>query len=330
MVSIRDSMTELEKLHSMQAAMLDSYTSTLRDMEQYAVEIDEEVTGAHRRHLAAIAQELNARSGADSLRDARAILRNELRDYQDRAASVLASLRRDLTEKMDALQAIVEAMASADGDHEERLQSSVGKLRALADIPSAAAIRPALIEASTGIENSIEELKKQNGLTVGQFMVEIKTLHKRIETLEIAGRKDVLTGLNSRVEMEGYLGVEIDRHQNFSLLLLRIANLPMIQRQFGQGVRADVIAAFAKRMRGGLPEHARLGRWTEDQFVALLAIEKSEAMSLAKRLNQHVSGSYVCMENGKPQRPSLMVSVAVIDHLPNGTYDTLISRLNQF
>ena len=56
--------------------------------------------------------------------------------------------------------------------------------------------------------------------------------------LETAGRKDVLTGLTKRVEMEKLISAEIDRHSGFSLLLLRICNLPMIQRQFGSPIRA--------------------------------------------------------------------------------------------
>src|SRR5207248_10882556 len=174
------------------------------------------------------------------------------------------------------------------------------KLRKLSAAPAAVPVRAAIIEVSDQIEASIEELKKQNGLTVSQFMVEVKTLHNRIETLETAGRKDVLTGLATRVEMERLICAEVDRQTGFSLLLLRICNLPMIQRQFGVAVRADVISAFAKRLRGGLPPAATIGRWSEDRFMALVAMEKADAIGLAKRLAQHISGTYVCMENGKP------------------------------
>jgi hypothetical protein len=58
-------------------------------------------------------------------------------------------------------------------------------------------------------------------------------------------------------------------------------------------------------------------------------MQKSEAMSLAKRLTEHVSGVYVCMENGKPQKPTMVVNVSVIDHSAGYAYDSLISRINQ-
>jgi len=329
MVSIRDSMSELERLHAVQEILLDCYTSAVRDMEQYAVEINDQITPPHKQHLAALTADLTAWPGVEAMANIRSLLRNELRDYRDRAATVLNGLRCDLVEKAEALQTIVEAMASADGDHEERLQTSLLELRKLAASPAAAPVKTALVEASGQIEASIEEIKTLNGLTISQFMVEIRTLHKRIDSLETAGRKDVLTGLAARTDMERLISAEVDGRKGFSLLLLRICNLPMIQRQYGLGIRTDVVSAFAKRLHGGLPPEANVGRWSEDRFMVMLAVEKSQAMSLAKRLTQHVSGIYVCMENGKPQRPDLVVNVSVIDHMGGGVYESLIARINQ-
>jgi GGDEF domain-containing protein len=329
MVSIRDCMTELERVHAMQQVVLECYTSAVRDMEQYAVEIDDQITPAHKQHLAAISADLALRPNVDNMSSNRSLLRNELRDYRDRAAGILNTLRCDLIAKADALQAIVEAMASADGDHEERLQQSLLTLRKLAATPAAVPVKAAIIEASNQIDASVEEIKRLNGLTVSHFMVEIKTLHKRIESLEIAGRKDVLTGLATRVEMERLISVEVDQRHGFSLLLLRICNLPIVQRQFGQAIRSDVVSAFAKRLHGGLPPAASVGRWSEDRFMVLVAMEKSSAMAQAKRLTQHVSGTYVCMENGKAQRPDLVVNVSVVDHQPGGAHEALIALINQ-
>ena len=160
-------------------------------------------------------------------------------------------------------------------------------------------------------------------------MVEIKALHKRIEVLEAASRKDVLTGLYSRVEMETRIASEIDHGKAFTLVLLHIGNLHGILRQFGSGVRTDVVSAFAKRMMNGLPNETIVGRWTEDRFMVLLAVDKSEAIGLGRRLTMHVSGTYVCMENGKPQRPSLIVNMSVIDHTAGASFDDLITRLHQ-
>jgi GGDEF domain-containing protein len=329
MVSIRESLTELERACELQSTLLECYSSAIRSMEQYAVEIDDEITPPHRRHLAAIQADLAPQSSLEQLTATRSLLRNELRDYRDRAAAFLAALRKELSDKADALQTMVEAMASADGDHEQDLQAAIRRLRAVAVSPAAAPVSAFLTEISNSVQSSIEQLGKQHQLTIGQFMVEIKTLHKRIDSLQAAARKDVLSGMLNRVEMENQLASQVHQGKALCLFALRLCNLPIIQRQFGNAVRNETISAFSKRMNGVLPPNSILGRWSEDRFLAVLPIDKMEAIGLAKRLAQHVTGVYVCMENGKPQRPDLQVNVAVIDHSAGNTYESLIHRLNQ-
>ena len=329
MVSIRESLTELERAYELQSTLLECYSSAIRSMEQYAVEIDDEITPSHRRHLAAIQADLAAQSSVEQWAGTRSLLRNELRDYRDRAAAFLAALRKELSDKADALQAMVESMASADGDHEQDLHAAIARLRTVAASPAAVPVSAALNEISNNVQTSIEQLRKQHQLTIGQFMVEIKTLHKRIETLESAARKDVLSGMLSHAEIVNHLVSETGQGKAFSLLALRLCNLPIIQRQFGNAIRNETISAFSKRMNGLLPPNSILGRWSDDGFLAVLSIDKIEAMALAKRLAQHVTGIYVCMENGKPQRPDLLVNVAVIDHAAGNTYESLVHRLNQ-
>src|SRR5690242_1423463 len=103
MVSIRDSLTELEKVYELQNTLLDSYATAIRTMAQYAVEIDDETTPAHRQHLTTIAADLVAPIDADGLAASRSLLRNELRDYRDRAAGFLSGLRAELAMRADAL-----------------------------------------------------------------------------------------------------------------------------------------------------------------------------------------------------------------------------------
>src|SRR5207249_4968339 len=124
------------------------------------------------------------------------------------------------------------------------------------------------------------------------------------------------------------IAADIDAGKTFSLVLLHICNLPVVLRQFGGGIRSDVISAFAKRMCGGLPAGTTVGRWSEDRFMVLLECPKTEAIGQARRLTEHVSGTYVCMENGKPQRPSLVVNMAVLDHVSGATLESLVARLN--
>ena len=106
----------------------------------------------------------------------------------------------------------------------------------------------------------------------------------------------MLTGLLNRVEMEARISAQIDENNGFSLVFLHLCNLPVVLRQFGLAIRSDVVSAFAKRMCAFLAQGPVVGRWSDDRFMVLLAHNKAEAIRLAKRLVEHVSGTYVCME----------------------------------
>src|SRR5262249_18252074 len=112
MVSIRDSLSELDKIHERQSALLECYRSALRSISQYAVEIDPETTTAHRQKLAALLNQFPDDVDVSQAANSRSVLRNELRDYRDRAAATLRDLHRELRDKADALQVIVHSMAS--------------------------------------------------------------------------------------------------------------------------------------------------------------------------------------------------------------------------
>ena len=57
MISIQSSLTELDRAHQLREGLLDCYLNAIRNCASYAVELDEEVTAAHRKYLRALAEE---------------------------------------------------------------------------------------------------------------------------------------------------------------------------------------------------------------------------------------------------------------------------------
>jgi len=222
----------------------------------------------------------------------------------------------------------VDAMAADDGDHEDRLKQNLVRLRELSDSPVTAPIRTDLATVSEQLAEGIEQIKRQNKLTIGQFRIEIQMLHSQIEALRAASGKDGLAHLNSRLEMETRIAAVVEARKPFFVLLLKIRNLTSIERQFGAQARVDVMAAFTERARNGMPNNAVFGRWSEEQFICMIAVDRVAAIALAKRLTQQISEPSFNTESGKPLRPPPQVDVAVIDSSAGDTYAGLTNRIN--
>ncbi|MCU1236045.1 MAG: diguanylate cyclase, partial [Candidatus Solibacter sp.] len=279
MISIRSSMTEIERCHQLRAAVLDSYLLAIKNIANYAVELDQEITAPHRKYLKQLADEI-ATDKPESLTASSASLRGLLRDYRDKAAEYLCRLRDELSGTARALEEILDALSQSDSDHETTLRSAVLKLREAAVQPSGAAIAPLVQAATNSIDQSIEQMRKQHQLTISQFMVEIRMLHKRIDSLEAAAATDEFTRFSSHQET-----VERIRSTppgTYSLLLIGARGLRRAEVQFGDEVGSELAGAFAKRLRNSLPATCSFGRWGAEEFVVMLTMTKSEAMASGK------------------------------------------------
>jgi GGDEF domain-containing protein len=171
-------------------------------------------------------------------------------------------------------------------------------------------------------------LRKQHQLTVSQFMVEIRMLHKRIDTLEAAAATDEFTRFDNREET--IERIRSTPSGSYSLLLIGARGLRRAEVQFGKPVGEELAGAFAKRLRNSLPPNSFFGRWGAEEFVVTLAMKKSEAMASGKWISEHLSGSYACMKDGKTVRPGLQLSVGVVDTVANEQPDRVLARIGAF
>jgi GGDEF domain-containing protein len=327
MISIQTSLTELERNHQIRAEVLDCYVLAIKNTAQYAIELDEGVTDAHRNYLNALATEV-ATGTSEALADSRATLRGLLREYREKAVQYLANLRDELAATARTLEEILDSLAQGEGDHEKNLLSAVGKLRQMAATPGYAALGTAISSAADTIESSLEQVKKQHQLTTSQFLVEIRMLHKRIDSLEAAAALDEATRFATRDELVER--IQEARSGEYCLLLISARGLRRAEIQFGKEVSEILFGAFAKRLRNCVPPNAIIGRWGPEEFAIMLTVKKSEALASAKWITEHLSGAYACLNAGKTTRPILQLRVGVVDTDARDKPERIIERVGAF
>jgi len=327
MISIRESVAELERSHQLRQTVFDCYVAAIKGVAHYAIDLEETATATYRKRLETLAAEL-AVDQPDVLVESRATLRALLRDYRDKASEFIGDLREDLANGTRALEAILKALAQGDGDHDARLRGSLRTLREISDSPEGGPVRATLVAAADTIGQSLEEMRKQHELTVTQLQVEIHMLHKRIDALETAAMIDSFSKLFSREEMEER--IRASAAEWFTLLLIRADGLRAAERQFDLAVAAELAGAFGKRLRNGLPNGAVIGRWSAEEFVAKTVLPKREALTAAKWIAENLSGAYSCLKDGKNVRPSLQTSVALVDRESGETAERTLGRIAEF
>ena len=327
MTSIQNFLTELERCQVARDMVLDCYLTAIRNVAHYTIELDDEITAPHRRYLTVLAAEV-ASAQPEGLAESRSTLRALLRDYRDKAAKYLSALREELAGSARALQEILDSLAQTDGDHEMQLRAEVARLREISGSLEDGAVRAAILATADSIERSLDEVRQQHQLTVSQFLVEIRMLHKRIDLLETAASLDDLTKLFKRDVIEKQL--RSASGGKLCLLLVRASGFRQAERQFNREVAAQLATAFSQRLRNCLPPGVPVGRWSEEGFIAMLSAEKPEAIASAKRVADHVSGVYTCLERGKAVHLSLQASATVLEYQPGDPPERTLQRVQEF
>ena len=324
MISIRDSLEGLEKVHRERDTAVECYVMTLKSMARYTIELEPAITEPQRQYLNALAEEA-ATGQLGFLVESQATVRGLLRDYRDKASEFMKGLREELDGVSRAMEQVLGSLAQTDGEHETRLRRAQARIRELA-LSAGPPLRDDLAAAMDTIDSSLEAIRKDHQLTVSQLRVEMSVLHKRIDTLEAAASLDQLTELFNRREIEERIRAGPGTG---SVLLAKVSGFRLAEVHFRKEVASELIAAFTKRLRNSLPGEALIGRWAHEEFAAVLPIPVTEAGVLAKRLAEQLSGAYACLMSGKTVNPQLQVSVAVVDS--DGVQpDRILQRIGGF
>ena len=288
---------------------LECYLAAIQNIAHYAVELDAEITGPYVKYLAGLAAEVQA-APSQALPESRSTLRGLLRDYRDKAAQFLGRLRQQLESTAKALQETVEALAQSDGDHSTRLRDTLKEVRAAAATPEGAPLRTILTAAVDSIEGDLAQMRREQQFTMAQLQTEVRILHRRVESLQNAAAMDQASKFSSRRSIEEY--IESLPPAGFMVLILKSHGLAQARAKYGASIADELVATFARRMRNCVPRDAVVGRWNEQDFLAVLPVFQGKGRADLQAVSDHLSMPYACMMAGKVVRISLEVSVEVL------------------
>jgi Glu-tRNA(Gln) amidotransferase subunit E-like FAD-binding protein len=178
MISIRDSLTELERAHETRKLAVECYVAAIKNMAHCPVDLEAEFTEPFQRYLTAMASEV-AEGSTDALIESRATLPGLLREYRENASKFLSDLREELAANARSLEEVMVALAQADGDQAPRLRAALSKLRESVNMPERDS-RALVASTPDAIDKSIEEMRHHHQLTISQSQAEVRMLHKRI------------------------------------------------------------------------------------------------------------------------------------------------------
>jgi GGDEF domain-containing protein len=335
LISIRKSVNdltrleELEKREALSKAIRDCYALAIHTAGRYAVEVDPALAVLFRSHLEGIEEQSRAAVSAEQLHAAQSSFRGELREYRDKSQEQLVKLRKEVESATAAMTLFAETVSSTGEDHEKEVTSQLKSLASTARSSDIQEIRGSISAAVAGIQSSVEQMQQGNQFVIVQLQDEIRVLHQQFEKEHKTLFTDRASGAWNREKVDIHLDNLLRQNQPFCMLLVWVRNLKRVESQNSRTVLEGALQALISRFRTITGEEAIIGRWTEDQFVAILDVPPGRAIPLSAEATRKLSGGYAVQENGLSQTVALQVTAGVIDRHPGSDSATFRRKLEQ-
>jgi GGDEF domain-containing protein len=313
LISLWKTANDLDRLHDLQRITLECYAQALASTAQYAVAPDQARAAEFRVSLQALEKQLRDAESADMIQAIETALRTQLRDYQEHAHSRLDQLHQEVIGAAKAMKLFAESVSSNGADHEKQMEHELKHLDVLTTYEDLGEIRHGLHDARSNLAASFEQLRRSNQLVIAQLQDEIRLLHQAIQSERRALFTDRSSGAWNHQKMAERMEELMRQDDPFCLLLVKIRNLKRTEGRHSRTVIEGALKAVLTRFQNMAGEDAMLGRWSDDEFVAILPMEPANALTLSRDVTRKLSGNYTVQENGIAQNIVFQVATGIVD-----------------
>jgi len=313
LISLWKTANDLDRLGDLQQLTVENYVLAITATAQYAVEIERAEVQEFRDHLEALAKALRGATSPDDLKVVESSFRGELREYRDKSKRQLEKLRQEVTTAAATVHSLAENVAANGSDHERVLEGELKKLDGAAKLDNLTEVRGSIHNAITTISSSVDQMRRANRLVVAQLQNEIRLLHQAMQFERRSLFTDRVSGAWTRQKMTDRIDDLLRGEEPFCILMIAIRNLKRLNGHYSRTSIENVLSALVTRFCNILGPEAAIGRWTEEQFVATLPMQPSNAMALSREVTQKLSGSYSVQENGLAQSVPVQVAAGIAE-----------------
>jgi GGDEF domain-containing protein len=302
----------MESLEKDKNTAMECYGLAIASTEQNVIELDQEQASLFRAELQALVKQLGEGTTPEQLRKIQDRFGDDLRDYRSNAHEQIRQLRKEMAAALSALEGFAgDTVAHSDG-YEKELKRALKNLEAAAFSGRFEDIRAAIRAASAEILSSFTQMRAQNQFAIAQLKDEIRLLHQRIQ----GGRNSTSVAAETwnRQDIDRRIDEMLKQNISFCLVLIVLKNLKALTSRYSGAAIEDALQALDVRLRDALGGASMLGRWTANQYVAILNVSPSSAMAASRDAAQKLAEPYSFTHNGAPSTLVFQVAAGVVDY----------------
>jgi len=200
------------------------------------------------------------------------------------------------------------------------------RLEKIATLEDLTQIRSSIEKSAAELKTSIDRMAAEGKAAIDELKAEVSTYQAKLEEAELIASRDALTGLGSRLWVEGQIERRVKSGAPLCVAVIDINGFKQINDEHGHLAGDEILKQFAGELQSVCRSADLIGRWGGDEFIIVLDCGLPQAKAKIDRLREWTCGSYKIHGRNGPIKLHVEASIGLAEHLPGESMKGLLER----
>jgi diguanylate cyclase (GGDEF)-like protein len=307
-------------------AAIDAYGSALMEMGNCSLDACPGMGNELKRNLGELKAGLSTGMRCGALAETDAGVREQLRAWGRGTARHYQEKACEVKEMLLLMARTAESVGARDQRCAGQMSEVTERLKAIASLDDLTEIRTSIEKSATELKTSIDRMTAEGKAVLDQLREQVTNYQAKLEKAEKLASRDGLTGLSSRLYVEGQIEKKIAAGTPLCVAVIDIDGFKKVNDEHGHLTGDELLKQFGTELRSACRASDVIGRWGGDEFILLYDCGLTEAEAQTQRLRKWICGSYTV--EGKPGTIKLSVaaSIGLAEHVAGEEMKELLAR----
>jgi diguanylate cyclase len=253
-------------------------------------------------------------------------VREKLKDWGGHAAAHYRQKTAEVKEILIVMARTAESVGVRDERCAQQINEVTSQLKTIANLEDITQIRASIEKSAAELKTSIGRMAAEGKAAIDQLRVEVTNFQTKLEEAEHIASCDSLTGLRSRLCVEGQIESRMAAGLPFCVAVLDINDFKQVNDTYGHVVGDELLQMFASELKSRCRANDMVGRWGGDEFVVLLDSGMRVSKTQTDRVREWVCGNYTLHGRSGTLKLRVSASMGIAEYFPGETMKGLIAR----
>jgi diguanylate cyclase (GGDEF)-like protein len=308
------------------AVALDAYGSSLLEMGNCSLDACPGVGGDLKQSLGRLKAELSPLMRTETLAAHGEQTREQLRAWGRDAARHYQGKAREVKELLLTMARTAESVSARDQRSAGQMSAVTERLRAIATLEDLTEIRASIDKSAAELKTSIDRMTEEGKEVLDHLKRQVEDYQTKLEEAEKIAARDALTGVSSRVYVEGQIEKRIESFAAFCVAIVDIDGFKKVNDAHGHLTGDELLKQFAGELRSACRSTDMIGRWGGDEFILLFDSGLEETEAQTERLRKWVCGNYSVPGKTGTLKIRVDASIGLAAHAAGEGMNELVGR----